>query len=74
MSGELYEYLRECGRDCLSHIGEKCNCGRQDALEEYAELLRKLEKYEKREPVKSYSICNDCDPIDMPMCNKCIGA
>jgi len=75
MSGELYEYLRECKRSCcLSYLGENCSCGRQEALEEYAELLRRLEKYEKRKSPDSYSSCTSCDPVDMPLCEKCIGA
>jgi hypothetical protein len=44
MSGKLYEYLRECQRgQCLSYIGESCNCGRQEALKEYAELKEESE-------------------------------
>ena len=57
MSGELYEYLRKCG-SCRSNFGEKCNCGRQEALKEYTELKNKEEKMEEKLG-KAHDIINE---------------
>ena len=34
----LDEYLKECDRSCLVNIGEDCNCGRDSAIQELADL------------------------------------
>jgi len=38
----LDEYLKECDRSCLVNIGEDCNCGRDSAIQELADLRARI--------------------------------